>query len=117
MDIRILIMSRKRRVAAAVIINYILKKRRKTRTRKCWVKEWIAKRGTQGAYSKLLVELRCEDSQYFKNFLRMSASDFQFLVEKVRPKIEKQDTVMRCAISVGERLAVTLKFLAGGKYN
>lgn len=61
------------------------------------------------------MELNLQDSEYYKNFLRMCASDFEYLLEKVKPKIEKQDTVMRNAITVGERLAITLKYLAGGK--
>ncbi len=44
----------------------------------------------------------------------MSTDDFQFLVEKVSPLIEKETTVMREAIPAAERLAVTLRFLATG---
>lgn len=102
-------------VAAALIVKIIKDKRRKSNKRRSvWVKEWISKRGNFGVYSQLLRELKSEDSQYYKNFLRMDAADFGILLEKVKPYIEKQDTVMRPSISAGERLALTLRFLAAG---
>jgi len=44
----------------------------------------------------------------------MSATDFEYLINKVGPFIVKIDTSMRKAIHVQERLAVTLRFLATG---
>ena len=44
----------------------------------------------------------------------MSSQDFELLILKIGPKIYKQDTNMRKAIPVQERLAVTLRFLATG---
>lgn len=44
----------------------------------------------------------------------MSASDFEYLLNKIGPKIAKQDTNMRKCIPAQERLAVTLRFLATG---
>jgi hypothetical protein len=57
-------------------------------------------------------ELRCDGS--FKNFLRMSSSDFEYLLLMLGPKIAKQDTNYRKAIPVKEKLALTLRFLATG---
>lgn len=107
------------RFAAAVIIliNCVVTKRKNRKKRRCWVKEWIAKRNKFGAFSQLLCELKLQDSDYYKNFLRMSDTDFNFLLQKVTPKIQKKNTVMRSAISAAERLAVTLKFLAGGEFH
>jgi hypothetical protein len=45
----------------------------------------------------------------------MDSKDFQFLLELVGPKIKKQDTVMRTAISPEERLIATLRYLATGR--
>ena len=44
----------------------------------------------------------------------MSAADFEFLLQKIGPFIHKQDTSMRKAIPIEQRLAVTLRFLASG---
>jgi hypothetical protein len=45
----------------------------------------------------------------------MSAVEVQSLVNMLGPVIGKQDTAMRNAISVEERVIVTLRFLATGK--
>jgi hypothetical protein len=44
----------------------------------------------------------------------MTPSDFEYLFKKLVKKIEKQDTVLRKAISAQDRLALTLRFLATG---
>lgn len=44
----------------------------------------------------------------------MSATDFEYLIQKIGPIICKTDTNMRKCIPVQERLAVTLRFLATG---
>jgi hypothetical protein len=44
----------------------------------------------------------------------MTASDFELLLQLIRPSTKKQDTNMREAIPISRRLAVTLHFLATG---
>jgi len=44
----------------------------------------------------------------------MSSEDFEFILTKIGSKINKQDTNMRKAIPIQERLAVTLRFLTTG---
>lgn len=61
-----------------------------------------------------LAELLAEPSGQFDNFTRMSASDFEYLLEKVSPLISKKDTLKRDAIPAKIRLAITLRFLATG---
>jgi len=63
----------------------------------------------------LLRELEENNPDDYKNYLRMDSKDFQFLLELIGPKIRKQDTVMRAAISAEERLIATLRFLATGR--
>lgn len=53
-----------------------------------------------------------EDS--VKNFTRMTLVDFEYLVALISPKLEKTDPYLRQAISVKERLALTLRFIATG---
>lgn len=55
-------------------------------------------------------ELR--DNGNIKNFLRMSSTDIEYLINNVGPKIKKEDTAFRNSISVTERL--TLRFIASG---
>lgn len=59
-------------------------------------------------------ELRDEDPKLYTNFVRMASDDFDFLLSLVSPLISKQNTPLRKSISAGERLAVTLRFLATG---
>ena len=59
-------------------------------------------------------ELSTEDPKGFQNFLRMGKTDFQELLAKVTPHIQRQDTWMREAISAAERLSITLRYLATG---
>jgi len=63
----------------------------------------------------LISELQLEDAHQFRNFTRMSAVEVQSLVSILGPVIGKPDTTMRNAISVEERVIVTLHFLATGK--
>lgn len=50
----------------------------------------------------------------FKNFTRMTETDFEFLLSLIEPSIIKKDTSFREAISPRIRLALTLRFLATG---
>jgi hypothetical protein len=51
----------------------------------------------------------------YKNYLRMSDENVQYLIAKVKPLIAKQDAVMRNAISPEARIAATLRFLVTGR--
>ncbi|KAJ8958734.1 hypothetical protein NQ318_016462, partial [Aromia moschata] len=98
--------------ALLVLCNKYSQKRKKIRI--CWVRDWILRRATYGAHNNLLKELKIEDAQQFRNFIRISAVDFEELLSKVGSVIHKQDTHLRTAISSTERLMVTLRFLATG---
>jgi hypothetical protein len=65
--------------------------------------------------SSLLADMNFQSvSGLYKNFTRMSPSEYEFLVNLIGEKISKKDTAFRKAISVQERLALTLRFLASG---
>ncbi|CAK1603327.1 unnamed protein product [Parnassius mnemosyne] len=44
----------------------------------------------------------------------MSPTDFEYLLTIIAPKISRQETIMRSAISPQDRVALTLRFLATG---
>jgi hypothetical protein len=44
----------------------------------------------------------------------MSPTEFEFLIDFIGEQISRKDTTFRKAIPVQERLALTLRFLAGG---
>ena len=51
------------------------------------------------------------DRDWIENF-RMQKSTFMYTCNLLRPHIQKKDTIMRCAITVEKRVAVTLWRLA-----
>ncbi|KAL4716178.1 hypothetical protein ACJJTC_013955 [Scirpophaga incertulas] len=94
---------------AAFILMYLLTKDRKRRTRRWWKTKLYNRK------SSLLVDLKSQHiSGQYKKFTRMSPTDFEYLLTIITPKISRQDTIMRSAISPQDRLAVTLRFLATG---
>lgn len=59
-------------------------------------------------------ELRLEDGDSFRNFLRMESAMFDELLHRIRPRTAKEDTWYRQAIEPGIKLALTLRHLATG---
>ena len=106
---------RKRQAAAAAVI-LIHYKQQKKRKRRWWVRPWLARRNAMGAYNNLMREISLEDPQQFRIFLRMTTDSLEEILRLVGPLISKKDATMREAISAKERLAVTLRFLATGKF-
>lgn len=80
----------------------------------CWVRDWVKRRQELGCYTQLLRELENEVPHLYKNFLRMNIDDFNNLLQMVTPLIEKKKSFLREPIPPGERLALTLRFLASG---
>lgn len=66
------------------------------------VEKWVQRRHYLGAFSTLLRELCIEDPQQFRNFIRMSAEQYEIFIN-IGPHIVKRDTKLRAAISVKER--------------
>ena len=97
-----------------IIASAVQRIQRRKRPRKKWVRAWIQRRWKHGAHHALMQELSAEDPEGFRNFQRMDTNDFQELLRKVTPLIQRQDTNMREAISPSERLSITLRYLATG---
>lgn len=62
----------------------------------------------------MIVDMLKEPSGKFHNFCRISYEDFDVLLNKIGPQIQKKDTNFRLSIPAKERLAVTLRYLASG---
>ena len=102
---------------AAYLVFYLMKQVQKGRKKKrtTWGRRWIRNRDKSGAYKGVIEEVKTDDSTSFRTLMRMDEESFNFLLEKVSPLIKRQDTNMRQAISPGERLSLTLRFLATGR--
>lgn len=101
--------------ACVAIIAVILteKERSTKRKRKQWVKDWIQKRRWFG-HENLIAELELSSSSHYTNYLSMDSSSFGELLGMVSPLIQRNDTVMRDAISPNQRLYATLRYLVSG---
>jgi hypothetical protein len=96
---------------------WVLMQRRIYRTtRSIWQKSWLSRREDLGAFDTLLSELKEEDKSSFLNFLRVTPGIFENLVLLITPHIERQNTTFRKSIPPAVRLAITLRFLATGKF-
>ena len=82
------------------------------RERSVWVKSWLEKRKV---HINLFQELLLNDVKSFKEFIRMDRLHFQFLVERLYPRLIKRDTVMRKSIKPNEQYCLFLKYIASGE--
>ena len=78
-------------IAASLIIlldEQRRQKKPKTNKGRIWLKNWIS-RTKLGAYHTLLKKLASEDISACKNYLRMDATTFEELLQKIAPIITK----------------------------
>lgn len=87
---------------------------KKKRRRRSWSKEWLLNRAKY-SHMQLIREIQENNPDDFRNYLRMDDECFQHLLSAVTPQIQKQDTVMREAITPEQRLIATLRYLATGR--
>ena len=76
---------------------------------------WISRRSEFGFYGRLMQELEAESEADFKNLMRMEPAMFRELLERIGPRISKQDTNYRKALEPGLKLAITLRHMATGE--
>ena len=55
----------------------IQKKPRRNRIRKTWMKDWLGKRDTKGAFVNILQELKLNDHENFRKYLQMNTETYQ----------------------------------------
>ncbi len=87
------------------------------RRRRFWHVTWLSieQRLQHGMYHQLMHELERNDVPGFVRLMRFEPAMFREMEARLHDVLVKQDTNMRLAISPGERLAVTLRFLATGE--
>ena len=81
------------------------------RQRRWWVGRWISLWPEQGAYGNLMMLLRNEDVAAFHNFTRLSPQLLLDLVERITPRLHKEDTWNGDSLEVGLEVAITLHHL------
>ncbi len=102
------------------IVAYLgLRRRRQNREikrpRRWWARPIfrLEQRKRQGHHHNLVREMRLKDVESHFNFLRMSPARFDHLLSLVGPQLIK--TSKREPLSPGERLSLTLRYLASGE--
>ncbi|CAK1592763.1 unnamed protein product [Parnassius mnemosyne] len=99
--------------ALAILGLSLAIKKTKRKDRSMWCKNWLMKR-KKLSHINLVKELRIAPKDY-RNYVRMNEETYLKLLSMVTPLIQKEDTVMRNAITTHERLLATLRFLASGR--
>ena len=97
-----------------IIASAALRIRCDRRRPRQWTRAWIHRRRQLGAHHALMKKLESEDPQSYRNFIRMDKQDFDELLTKVTPFIQRRDTNMRESITPTERLSLTLRYLGTG---
>ncbi|XP_044763654.1 uncharacterized protein LOC123320400 [Coccinella septempunctata] len=95
---------------ASIVILSQMKELRKRRRRTTWVNSFLKGRN----YTQPLDDLGAYETELFRNFCRMSLSDFNILLGKIDEKVSRKDINYRESIPASVRLAQTLRFLATG---
>jgi len=103
--------------ASFILIHSILKKKinKKKSERRWWQTNLMKSRDMYSGSDLLNCLQEQEISGQYRNFIRMSSIDFEYLINLIGAKISKKNTNFRKAIPVQERLGVTLRFLATGE--
>lgn len=92
---------------AVIIISNLFKKQQQRKPRRWWCTDLYKKRSGP----ELLKDLQFQHiSGQYKNFCRMSPTDFEYLLNKIGPKISRKETHLRRPISIQDRLVSTFNY-------
>ena len=80
-----------------------------------WVRPWLLQREERRAYHNIMAELYATDIPGFTNFMRMTPEFFEMIKTRLEPRLARQATNYRAPISVGKKLALTIRYLATGE--
>ena len=86
------------------------RRRWRRRPKRFQTRPWILRREEQGHHHNLLQELRFAwwGTQDYRQFLRIGPEIYQELLEKLRPRLTRQDTRLRKALDPELKLAATV---------
>ena len=90
-------------------------RQRPRRRHNMWVRPWLLQREEKGAYHNIMGELYATDIPGFTNFMRMTPEVFEMIKTRLEPRLARQATNYRAPISVGEKLALTIRYMATGE--
>ena len=85
---------------------------RPRRRHNMWVRPWLLQQEERGAYHNTMAELYATDIPGFTNYMRMTREFFEMIKIRLEPRPARQATNCRAPISVGEKLDLTIRYLA-----
>ena len=88
---------------------------RPRRRHNMWVRPWLLQRDERGAYHNIMADLYATDIPGFTNYMRITPEFFEMITTRLEPHLARQATNYRAPISVGEKLALTIRYLATGE--
>ena len=80
-----------------------------------WVRPWLLQREERGAYHNIMAELYATNIPGFTNYMRMTPEFLEMIKTRLEPRLARQATNYRAPISVGKKLALTIRYLATGE--
>ena len=83
--------------------------------RRHWIRPYLRRRREYGHYDNLMRELSLELPEKYRNFTRIDTDIFHEIVARLQPILQKKTTNFREPLSVGLRVAITLRYLATGE--
>ncbi|KAM3931632.1 uncharacterized protein RB166_004982 isoform 1-T4 [Leptodactylus fuscus] len=91
-----------------------LRRQEASRQKRLWIHPEIRMKQEKGHFAMLYADLRrCPEK--FQDFIQMSTSAFDGLLDLLRPQLTMQQTLLRRCISPEQRLLITLRFLSTGE--
>ncbi|KAM4041118.1 uncharacterized protein ACNLHF_012300 isoform 1-T3 [Anomaloglossus baeobatrachus] len=91
-----------------------LRRQEASRQKRLWIHPEIRMKQEKGHFAMLYADLRrCPEK--FQEFIQMSTSAFDGLLDLLRPQLTMQQTLLRRCISPEQRLLITLRFLSTGE--
>ena len=101
--------------ALALLLDDEDEEKENIQERSQWVQQWIARRKSDGAFYTIFQELKQENAEGFRGYVRLNTSSFEKSVELLAPSLLKKDTVMRECIKPEEMCCVALRYFASGE--
>ena len=96
-------------VLLAVVGAIFILHERKRKSKRKWSKRWFIER-KRYSNANLLEELKVHESADYKNYLRMDEECFEYILKKIRYRIETVNTIMSQSVTVEVRLAEKLRY-------
>ena len=87
-------------------------RQRPRRRHNMWVRSWLLQSEERGVYHNIMAELYATYIPGFTNFMRMISEFFEMIKTRLEPHLASQATNYRAPIIVGEKLALTIRYLA-----